>query len=58
MRALKSLKNSDAKSKGELICGLKEGIENLVNFHAGSQKSENLPFDRIFLSKAYKDLHR
>ena len=26
------------------------------NFHASSQKSENLYFDRILLSKAYKDL--
>ena len=42
--------------KGKLICGLKEDIRNLVNFHASSRKSENLHFDRILLSKAYKDL--
>ena len=46
----------DAKFKGKLICGLKNDIRNLVNFHASSRKSENLHFDRILLSKAYKDL--
>ena len=44
------------KFKGKLICGLKKDIRNLVNFHASSPKSENLHFDRILLSKAYKDL--
>ena len=47
---------SDAKFKEKLICGLKKHIRNLVNFHASSCKSETLQFDRIFLSKAYKDL--
>ena len=46
----------DAKFKGKLICGLKKDIKNLVNFHASSQKSENLRLDQILLSKAYKDL--
>ena len=46
----------DAKFKGKLICGLKKGIRNLVNFHANSRKSENLHFDRILLSKAIEDL--
>ena len=46
----------DAKVKGKLICGLKNDIRNLVNFHASSRKSENLHFDQILLSKAYKDL--
>ena len=46
----------DAKFKGKLICGLKKDVRNLVNFYASSQKSENLHFDRILLSKAYKDL--
>ena len=46
----------DAKFKGKLIRGLKNDIRNLVNFHASSRKSENLHFDRILLSKAYKDL--
>ena len=46
----------DAKFKGKLTCGLKNDIRNLVNFHASSRKSENLHFDRILLSKAFKDL--
>ena len=46
----------DAKCKRKLICGLKKDIRNLVNFHANSQKSENLHFDRILLPKAYADL--
>ena len=45
-----------AKFKGKLTCGLKNDIRNLVNFYAGSRKSENLHFDRILLSKAFKDL--
>ena len=47
----------DAKFKGQLICGLKKDIMNLVNFHASSRKSENLHFDQILFSKAYKDLN-
>ena len=46
----------DAKFKGKLICGLTKDIRNLVSFHASSQKSENLYFEWIFLSNAYKDL--
>ena len=46
----------DTKVKGKLICALKKEIRNLVNFHDSSRKSENLLFDRILLSKAYKDL--
>ena len=46
----------DAKFKGKLTCGLKYDIRNLVNFHASSQKSENMQFDQILLSKGYKDL--
>ena len=46
----------DAKFKGKLTCALKNGMRNLVNFHATSQKSENLHFDWFLLSKAYKDL--
>ena len=30
--------------------------KDLINFHASSRKSENLHFDWILLSKAYKDL--
>ena len=46
----------DAKFRGKLTFGLKNNIRNLVNFHASSQKSENLHFDRILLSKVYNDL--
>ena len=46
----------DAQFKGKLTCGLKNDIRNLVNFRATSRKSENLHFDRLLLSKAYKVL--
>ena len=46
----------NAKFKGKLTCGLKNDIRNLVNFHASSRKSEHLCFDRMLLSKVYKDL--
>ena len=45
-----------AKFKQKLTCGLKNEIRNLVNFHARSRKSENLHFDRILVSRTYKDL--
>ena len=45
---------SDAKFKGKLTRGLKNDIRNLVNFYASSRKSENLHFDGLLLSKAYK----
>ena len=45
-----------AKFKGKLSRGLKNGIRKLVNFHVSCRKFENLHFDRILLSKAYKDL--
>ena len=44
------------KFKRKLTCGLRNDITNLVNFHVSSRKSENLPFDWIRLSKAYKYL--
>ena len=40
----------------KLTLGLKNDIRNLVNFHASSRKSENLHFDGLVLSKAYKVL--
>ena len=46
----------DVKFKRKLTCGLKNDIRNLFNFHASSQKSENLHFDWMLLSKAYEDL--
>ena len=44
----------DVKFKRKLVRGLKNDIRNLVNFHASSQMSENLHFDGLLLSKAYK----
>ena len=41
---------------GKQTCGLKNDKRNLVNFHASSQKCENVHFDGILLSKACKDL--
>ena len=42
----------DAEFKGKLTCGLKNDLWNLLSF----QKSGNLHFDVLFLSKANKDL--
>ena len=50
------MKLEGVKFKGKLTCGLKYDIRNLVNFHASREKFENLHFDWIFLSTAYKDL--
>ena len=38
----------------KLTGGLKNVIRNLVKFHASSQKSENLHFERLLLSIADK----
>ena len=46
----------DAKFKGKLTRGLKNDIRKLVNFYASSRNSEDLHFDVLLLSKAYKDL--
>ena len=46
----------DPKFKGKLTCSLKNDIRNFINFHATSRNSENLHFDRMLLSKAYKYL--
>ena len=46
----------DAKFKGKLTRGLKNGKRNLVNFHSSGRNSENFHFDGLFLSKAYEDL--
>ena len=47
----------DANFKGKLTRGLKNDIRNLVNFHVSSQKSRNVHFHWLLLSKAYKDLN-
>ena len=44
----------DAIFKERLTSGLKNDIRNLVNFHRSSRKSENLHFDGLLLSVAYK----
>ena len=46
----------DARFKGKLTCGSKNNLTNLVDFHASSQKSDNLHFDWILLHIAYKIL--
>ena len=46
----------DAEFKEKLTRGLKNDIRNLVNFHASRRKSENLHFDWLLWSKAYKVL--
>ena len=45
---------SDAKFEEKLTFGSKNGMNNLVNFNASSGKSENLHFDVLLLSIAYK----
>ena len=47
----------DAKFKGKLTRDLKKDRKSLVNFHESSQKSENVHFDGILFSKAYKVLY-
>ena len=46
----------DGVFKELLTGGLKNDIRNLVNFHASRRKSENLHFDGLVFSKAYKVL--
>ena len=46
----------DAIFQENLTDGLKNDMRNLVNFHASSRKSENLHFDVLVLSQAYKVL--
>ena len=45
---------SDAKFEEKLAHGLKNEVTNLVNFNASSGKSENLHFDVLLWSIAYK----
>ena len=45
---------SDAKFEEKLTLGSKKGIKNLMNFNVSSGKSENLHFDVLLLSIAYK----
>ena len=45
---------SDAKFEEKLTLGSKNDMKNLMNFNASSGKSENLHFDVLLLSIAYK----
>ena len=45
---------SDANFTEKLSCGSKNDMRNLVNFNVSSGKSENLHFDVLNLSIAYK----
>ena len=47
---------SDAKFEGKLTLSSKNYMKNLMNFNASSGKSENLHFDVLLLSIAYKVL--
>ena len=45
---------SDAQFEEKLTLGFKIDMRNLVNFNASSGKSDNLHFDGLLLSVAYK----
>ena len=45
---------SDAKFEEKLDLGFKNDMTNLINFNASSGKSENLHFDVLLFSIAYK----
>ena len=47
---------SDAKFEEKLTLGSKNEMRNLMNFNVSSRKSENLYFDVLLLSIAYKVL--
>ena len=44
----------DAKFEEKLTLGFKDDMRNLLNFKVSSGKSENLHFDGLLLSVAYK----
>ena len=46
----------DTKFEEKLTLGSKTDMKNLVNFNMNSGKSENLYFDVLLLSMAYKVL--
>ena len=45
---------SGAKFEEKLVLGFKNDMTSLVNFNASSDKSENLHFDVLLFSIAYK----
>ena len=48
--------NGDPKFKRKVTRDWKNNIRNMADFYASSQVSENLHFDGLLLSKAYKVL--
>ena len=44
----------DAKFGEKLVLGCKNNMTNLVNFNTSNGKSQNLHFDMLLLSTAYK----
>ena len=46
----------DVKFKRKQICDVKNYVNNWVNFHANSQKSENFHFAGLVLSSTCRDL--
>ena len=42
---------SDAKSEEKVTCGQENDMRNLENFHQSTQKSQNLDFYWVLLSK-------
>ena len=46
--------NGDVKFDEKLTLGSKKDIKNLVNFNVSSGRSENLHFDVLLFSIAYK----
>ena len=41
----------DAKFEEKLICGWKNDMKNLANFHQSTPKCQNCDFDGVLLSK-------
>ena len=48
--------NGDPKFKRKVTLDWKNNIRNMADFYASSPVSENLHFDGLLLSKAYKVL--
>ena len=46
--------NGDVKFEEKLTLGSKKDMKNLVNFNVSSGRSENLHFDMLLFSIAYK----
>ena len=43
--------NIDAKFEGKLTCSFKNDMRNIASFHQCTEKSQNVDFDGILLSK-------